>query len=462
MRFLRSNQLWLGTSSEESHREKNPQIRELLEISKILDECPGMEEVYSRVLLNLVGKKRTDSGKTGLTAEQALRAALVKEKLDVGYRDLEFHLRDSLSLREFVRLEPMKFPKKSVLNRDIRLISEETWELFNECTKKYAKSKGMELGKRVRSDTTVTETNIHHPTDSQLLCDCVRVLTRLMSQASGRLPGLQLEYSDHNRRAKSRLYNINNTKKSAVRREQYRDLIKVTEHTRDYAMKAYGELQKYEAPDVLSGALCDSFTADIKRYWELTEQVIDQSIRRVLNGEEVPVEDKVVSIFEPHTDIIQKGGRETLFGHKVCLTSGRSGLILDCMILEGNPADSSLVATLIGRHENSYGAVPEQMAFDGGFASVNNRDKAKELGVTDIVFSKTKGMETETLARSTRVFKLLSKFRAGIEAGISALKRSYGFGRVLAKGWRAFKNSLLNGVAAFNLTLIARYQLARA
>ena len=102
------------------------------------------------------------------------------------------------------------------------------------------------------------------------------------------------------------------------------------------------------------------------------------------------------------------------------------------------------------------------MAFDGGFASVNNRDKAKELGVTDIVFSKTKGMETETLARSTRVFKLLSKFRAGIEAGISALKRSYGFGRVLAKGWRAFKNSLLNGVAAFNLTLIARYQLARA
>lgn len=461
MRLTQLKQLWLAPSSLEFLSEKNPLIQELQEMSQILDLCAGMSEVHENVKRDLVGAKREDCGATGLSAEQALRAALVKEKLALSYRELEFHLLDSLSLRSFVRLEPTKRVSKSVLNRDIRLITEETWNLFHECLKSYALGKEIEDGSRVRSDTTGTETNIHHPTDASLICDCVRVLTRLMAKANENLEGLELEYSDHNRRARKRLYKINNAKNEDLRRDQYRDILRVAEQTKSYAEKALRQLEGYTAHDVMSGLLQATLTEEISQYLALTAQVIAQAIRRVLNGEQVPVADKIVSIFEPHTDIIEKGARETLFGHKVCLTSGRSGLILDCMILEGNPADTSLVEAIITRHRESYGSAPTQIAFDGGFASIDNAVVAKRLGVTDVMFSKTKGIDISMLVSSEKVFKVLSHFRAGIEAGISALKRSWGFTRVLAKGWNAFKTSLLNGIVAYNLTLLARLQLQR-
>lgn len=427
-------------------------------MSDILDSCQGMTEVLKRVKRDLVGDRRDDCGKTGLTAEQALRAGIVKEKFGFTYRELEFHLSDSISLRDFVRLEPTKGVGKSVLNRDIRLISEKTWEFFNETLKRYAEKEKIEDGNRVRSDTTATETNIHHPTDSSLLYDCVRVLSRLMRQANEQLSGLDIEYRDHNRRAKRRRYKINNTKKAAERRKQYRDLIKVTKWTGEYARVALLKLKNYEATTITDHYVVGNFVLEIEHYLELTDRVLAQAIRRVLNGEKVPAKEKVVSIFEPHTDIIEKGARETIFGHKVCVSSGKSGLILDCMVLEGNPSDTDLVEDVITRHEKSYGKAPRQIVFDGGFASIDNVALASEYAIVDLVFPKKRGIEPSC---SDKVFKMLSRFRAGIEAGISALKRSYGFGRVLAKGWRAFKTSLLNGMAVFNLTLIARHQLKR-
>lgn len=459
MRFLQSNQLWLRGSSQGSLNEQNTVFKELFEISRVLDGCPQMQEVLERVMRDLVGTRRTDCGKSGLTAEQALRAGILKEKFQFTYRELEFHLMDSFALREFVRLEPTQRVKKTVLNRDIRLISEESWIFLNEQIKRYAVSEQIEDGARVRSDTTATESNIHYPTDSGLLVDCVRILTRLMSRANEQLTGIDISYSDHNKRAKRRRYKINNCKKADDRRTQYRDLIRVTEWTQTYAQKALLQLKIYSAVGTLDGSRADEFAQQIEHILELTSNVLSQTIRRVLNGESVPAEEKVVSIFEPHTDIIEKGARDTTFGHKVCVSSGTSGLILDCMVLEGNPCDSALVEDVITRHKNSYGKAPAQLAFDGGFASAENLKKAQEHEVADIVFPKKKGIVPSC---SERTFKILSNFRAGIEAGISALKRSYGFGRVVARGWSAFKTSLLNGIAAFNLTLIARHKLQKA
>ena len=167
-------------------------------------------------------------------------------------------------------------------------------------------------------------------------------------------------------------------------------------------------------------------------------------------------EQKVVSLFETHTDIIVKGRRDVVFGHKVALTTGKSFLILDCRVLRGNPADQTLVADIIERHVDSYGHAPRQMAFDGGFATINNRDLAKRRGVIDVMFSKTRGMALTSLATSKKCFKLLARFRAGIEACISALKRSFGFNRVLAKGWDGFKAAIQCSVVTFNLTVLAR------
>jgi len=143
----------------------------------------------------------------------------------------------------------------------------------------------------------------------------------------------------------------------------------------------------------------------------------------VIEGESVPADQKVVSIFEEHTDIIIKDSRDTHYGHKICLTGGASNLILDCMILEGNPADTELVEQMLDRQQQIYGRYPLKVALDGGFASKDNLSKAKEREIKDVCFAKKRGLKQEDMCRSEYVYKKLRRFRAGIESGISWLKQ---------------------------------------
>ncbi len=203
---------------------------------------------------------------------------------------------------------------------------------------------------------------------------------------------------------------------------------------------------------------------ELEHYIPLTEQVIDQAYRRIVKKEKVPVKEKIVSIFEPHTDIIEKGGRDTVFGHKVMLTSGKSSLILDLKVLEGNPADSTLVKDSIDQHMDSYGCPPQQIVFDGGFSSKKNAAIAKRPGkeIQDILFSKHIGLDLDDMVSSLNVVKPLMRFRAGIEAIISNMKRGFGMRRILEKGFKAFKAVLQSAVVTYNLTLLARRQLQLA
>ena len=120
---------------------------------------------------------------------------------------------------------------------------------------------------------------------------------------------------------------------------------------------------------------------------DLALRVVDQTERRVFAGESVPASEKVVSIFEPHTDVIRKGGRETHYGHKICLSTGQSNLITDCIILDGNPRDSDLAVGMMERHEELFGHAPEQAAFDGGFATKDNLAALKTMEIEDVMFS---------------------------------------------------------------------------
>ena len=160
----------------------------------------------------------------------------------------------------------------------------------------------------------------------------------------------------------------------------------------------------------------------------LVEQVIEQTERRVLKGETVPAAEKLVSLFEPHSDIIVKGGRDVHYGHKLNLTSGKSGMILDVVIEAGNPADAERLLPMLERHIDIYGRPPRQMAADGGYASGGNLKAAKEKGVRDMAFHKKRGLKIEDMVRSRWVYRKLRNFRAGIEAGISCLKRAYDLG----------------------------------
>jgi len=198
----------------------------------------------------------------------------------------------------------------------------------------------------------------------------------------------------------------------------------------------------------------------VAHYLPLITQVIDQTQRRVFQGESVPAGEKIFSLFETHTDIIIKGNRDIQYGHKLNLSSGKSGLILDVVVEQGNPADTERLLPMLERHINQYGCAPKQVAVDGGYASKDNLDKAKACGVEDVAFHKKRGLRVEEMVKSTWVYRQLRNFRAGIEAGISCLKRAYGLSRCTWKGLVHFKSFVWSSVVAHNLALLARLKPA--
>lgn len=434
---------------------KHTQQKELEAISTIIDSTATIcEYVLQDLNKGRLIKRRT--GARGMSADQVLRAAVVMHLFDFTYEQLAFHLSDSRCLRRFCRIGfADKGYKKSALNANIKSISAQTWELIFRDLLGHAKDEKIEKGRKVRIDCTVVESNIHKPFDSVQLFDCVRVLTRLLHKARDHF-GIKLIFSDHQRRAKRRMVGIQYAKGDKKRQPLYQDLLKVTRKTIGYATTAEGIVE----PLCTANFRLLELLNDIKHYSALAKRVYDQTYRRVIQGEAVPADQKVVSIFEEHTDIIIKDSRDTHYGHKICLTGGASNLILDCVILEGNPADTELVEQMLDRQQQVYGRYPLKVALDGGFASKDNLSKAKALKIKDVCFAKKRGLKQTDMCRSDYVYKQLRRFRAGIESGISWLKRSFGLTRCTWKGFRSFKCYVLSSVVAANLLTMARKKLA--
>ncbi len=435
----------------------HPRARELEVISNIIDNTPT---ICGYVLQDLnrgkIIKRRT--GARGMSADQVLRAAIVMRLFEFVYEELSFHIFDSRCLRRFCRIGfADKGFKKSALNANIKSLSDETWDLIFRDLLGYAEQEGIEKGRKVRIDSTVVESNIHKPFDSVQLFDCVRVLTRLLQKARENF-GAKVIFSDHQRRAKRRMVGIQYARVEKQRQPRYKDLLKITRKVIGYARSAEGILEQLSSADIRLLGLIN----EIKHFSDLSEQVYNQTYRRVIQGETVPATQKVVSIFEDHTDVIVKDNRDTYYGHKVCLTGGASNLILDCVILEGNPADTDLVEQMLDRQQQLYGRYPLKVALDGGFASKDNLLKAKERKIKDICFAKKRGLKETDMCRSEYVYKKLRRFRAGIESGISWLKRSFGLTRCTWKGFRSFKCYVLASVVAANLLTMARKKLAAA
>jgi len=204
----------------------------------------------------------------------------------------------------------------------------------------------------------------------------------------------------------------------------------------------------------------DSARADrLEHFIGLSIRVIDQTERRIVGGESVPAEEKIVSIFEEHTDIICKVGRETLDGHKLCLSAGRSNLITDLVVLDGNPSDATLTIEMMKRHTELFGQCAEQAAFDTGFTSFENLDALKKHGITDAMFHKRTGLNIVDRVKSSWIDNKLRNFRAGIEAIMSFLKRAFGPGQSRWKGLRSFKACAMSAVVSANLLTLARHAL---
>ncbi len=426
-------------------------------ISQILDYIPSITEMVLRDLTR--GVKHKDCGAEGMTAEQVLRAAIIKQFEGFSYDALAFHLIDSITYRNFCRIGLFdKGFKKSALCKNIKAISPETWESINRLLAAYGEDKGIEKGKEARIDCTVVCSNIHEPSDSSLLWDSTRVLARIINQMKEDLH-VEVFFHDHTRRAKKKSLEILNAKDKKARVNPYKELMKITEKTVGYAKSALAALESCEIRDARGMALAIAMTKDLEELIPLAEQVIDQTRRRVLHGEKVPAQEKIFSIFEPHTDIIIKDRRDEYYGHKVCLTGGPSNFISDCLIVQGNPADSTLTCQMLDRHNNIYGRYPLNAALDGGFASKANLEAAKLRNIKNVCFAKKRGLHEEDMCQSSYVYKRLRRFRAGIESGISWLKRSFGFWRCTWKSFRSFKSYVWSSIVAANLFTLAKQEL---
>lgn len=353
-------------------------------------------------------------------------------------------------------------PSGSTLQENIKSLSEETWEGINGIVVCYAQRQGLEKGRKVRVDATAVESNIHDPYDSTLLQDGIRIMSRWLARGKALRPVPGYRFSDHQRVTKKCVLKIRNAKNEKEREKPYRKLLQIAEAVVGYALEAIPLLRGFESSDLTEMLVARNLAEQLERAVSIMNQVIDQTHRRVIGGEKVPASDKIVSFFECHTDIIAKGGRKTTYGHKVFLSGGHTGLIMDCVIERGNPSDSEQLASLVERIKALYKRAPRQIAADGGFASCHNLQWAKQEGVRDVSFSKRKGLSVLEMVKSHWMYKRLKNFRAGIEANISTLKRAFRLSRCTWSGWAGFKQYVWSAIVSYNLTLLAQLKLTQS
>jgi IS5 family transposase len=439
----------------------HPHAAELQMMNELIAARPEVVDlVYADLVRDLDDPEKGREGM--MTAEQVFKAVTIKQMNGYSYVELAFHLEDSKSYRAYCGFGiGDEIPAPSTLQRDIKKLRPETLEAINRILLGVAVEQKIEKGRKVRVDCSVVESNIHHPMDSSQLEDCVRVLARLTGRAKEAF-NLDFKFVNHSRRAKKRAYKILNAKNKQQRKKPYQDLLHVTQMTVGYAKEAVQALRERAMVSVEPSfqEMAKNAAERLETYISLAEQVISQTERRVLHGETVPADEKVFSIFEPHTDIIIKDSRDTLFGHKISITGGASGLITDLVIEEGNPADSTLAVGMIERQKDIYGRAPRQAAFDGGFASKANLGAIKDMGVKDVSFHKKRGLKIADMVKSTWVYKRLRNFRAGIEGMISFLKRGFGLNRCTWRGFESFKSYAWASVVTANLLVMARHLLA--
>jgi len=424
---------------------------DLAAMSTVLDELPN--EVLALVQQDLCAAADPDVGRRGLAAEQVVRIAVLKQLTTMSYDRLSFALEDSMSYRGFCRLGPGDgAPSKSTLQQNVKRLSAETLQAIHRAVVRVGFESGVDDGHRVSADSTAIESNIHSPTDSSLLWDCVRRLTGLLRNAAKLVP---VEFRDHRRRAKRRALEISNAKSMKQRMPLYRELLKVTSWCLDYARDALSMLAQHGAH---SPQKCARLTAALSQYIDVSAKVCSQTWRRVFGGEIVRAEDKIVSICEPHADVIIKDNREPIYGHKAFVTVGKSGMVFDLVVPRGNPNDATLAVELIKRLLHEHGVTPTEAAFDGGFCSHDNLKAIKARGVEAVAFTSPRGLTVEQMTGTRRRFNLLRRFRSAIEGTIGWLKDVFGLRRCNVEGFDSFRAYAWASVLTLNLLVIARHR----
>ena len=415
--------------------------------------------------------KYSKRGRHPVPVEVTLRLVVLRRRKQWSYRQIEQEVRDSPSYRGWVRVYDQRVPDHSTLNDLERLIRVRTQHQINERLLVLAQSFHLTQGDKLRLDASVTETNIRYPTDSGLLLDGVRLLSRWLKCAAPLVPRKVRESGVCRNRVQSarrRARQIRQWSRSTPKRERqqqvrkealvhlYGELIQIARTTLEQAAQAAQPLSEQKRDPI-----CASLVLQFNELQPLIERVIAQATRRVLQGEAVPAQEKVASLWEPHTQIIRRGKpapHETEFGHKVNYAEVEHGLISDWQVIaQGNPPDAEMLPPLLRQHCHRFRHAPHLLAGDRGLFSPANERLARDLGVEHIALPQTGLRSPErTIYEKQDWFKKGLCFRNGIEGRISVVKRTVQLRRCPAHGFDGFERWIGWGILVANLVIIAR------
>ena len=434
----------------------DPQLQGILVF--LNDHATLVEQVRQDLVRGL---KKPDTGRGGITPAQTLRSLILMRVKNWDYRELRERINDGYTLRTFTDFHSQRVPQHDAFNRAFNRLTPATLQAVNQAVVETAVQLGLEDGKRLRVDTTVVETNVHFPTDATLLWDTVRTVTRLVEDLQEILPGLP-GFTNRTRSARRRMQQLERMsaqERHTQQEPEYRELLRITEQVLANARQVVEKVSAVQGIDVMAGAMVESLRQQITEYCQLGDRVIDQTRRRVIEGEQVPAEEKVYSIFESHTDLIKRGKvrKPIEFGHKVFLAESAQGLITDYQVLDGNPADTGQVQASLERHQQIFHCAPDLYAADRGFHSAENVDQCAKAGVSQVSIPQRGGQKTaaQEALESSRAFKQGQRFRAGIEGRISVLFRGRGMKRCRAHGRERFEVLVGAAVLVNNLLRIS-------
>lgn len=408
------------------------------------------------------GLKKPLTGRSGLTPAQVLRSLILMRVKNWDYRELRERINDGYTLRRFTDFDSQPVPQHDAFHRAFLRLTPQTLLAINRAGVQAAVDLGLEDGSKLRVDTTVSETNIHYPTDATLLWDSVRVLTRLVGDLHEKLPHGVTGFANRTRSARRRMQQIQRMT-SPQRQEQqvpkYRQLIQVTEQVVANAREVVQKTEGTGGSSLTDSLVILHLQEQIQHFCQLADRVVDQTRRRVLLGEQVPSQQKIYSIFEPHTDLIKRGKAQkpVEFGHKVFLAESAQGLITDYRVLDGNPSDEDQVQPSLDRHQQTFGCAPDLYGADRGFYSKDNVQRGEQAGVREVCIPQRGGTKTpeRKLYEKSPAFRKGQRFRAGIEGRISVLLRGRGMKRCLAQGRQRFEVFVGAAVLTNNLMRIA-------
>ena len=450
---LKAEAVFQFGSDDDQHQNKI--VRDYREeykvVSEILDKHPEILEMAHRDLAKLSKATSRRGRKADFTSENLFRAILVMQREGLDYREASLRIAESHTLQNFCRLIKKRSIDFTLLNKAYGAIRPETWEMMNHVLALGAVADEAISIEHIRTDTTVTECNIHWPTDSSLLWDTYRVIAREMSRGR-QIDPLSCPWRFHVKKIKNTEFFIarysNSKSKKRLRqvRQRMKELIVRVEEVLEKAEKFVAWAERSTCLELMAvGAV-------LVDYLPAMRQVTVVARRREFDGEKVPNGEKVFSIFEPHAELLMRGrhSRPVEFGHKVLLTQSKEKFITDFVVLEENRSDDDLLPMVLKRHEQMYGRRPESVAADMGFCP--DAETYEELAEqVDYL-----GVPRRTRDFGDAMMSVWQQWRAGIEGTISCLKRAFRLARCCFRGFKNFASAIGSAVFCHNLTILAK------